>query len=58
MEKAIGVLKLEKDRLNKEIKEALKARDSAEAGLRTTTKQVEDMRQQLHLSEINLAIEK
>ena len=44
VEKAMGALKLEKDRLNKEIKEALKARDSAEAGLKTTTKQAEDMR--------------
>ena len=32
-EKATGVLRLEKDCLNKKIKEALKARDSAEAGL-------------------------
>ena len=49
---------MEKDRLGKEIKEAFKARDSAEAGLKTTTKQAEDMRQQLHLSEINLVTEK
>ena len=58
MEKVAGTLKLEKERLNKEIKEAFKARDSAEAGLKTTTKQAEDMRQQLHLSEINLATKK
>ena len=58
VEKAAGALKLEKERLNKEIKEAFKARDSAEAGLKTTTKQAEDMRQQLHLSEINLATKK
>ena len=57
-EKAAGVLKLEKERLNKEIKEVIKARDSDEAGLKTTTKQAEDMRQQLYLSEINLATEK
>ena len=57
-EKATGVHRLEKDCKNKEIKEALKARDSAEAGLKTTNKQAEDMRQQLHLSEINLATEK
>ena len=44
--------------MSKEIKEVFKARDSAEAGLKTTTKQAEDMRQQLHLSEINLATEK
>ena len=37
-EKTTGVLRLEKDRLNKEIKEVLKARDNAEAGLKTTTK--------------------
>ena len=57
-EKATGVLRLEKDHLNKEIKEALKDSDSAEARLKTTTKQVKDMRQQLHLSEINLTTEK
>uniref|UniRef100_A0A7N2LMZ1 F-box domain-containing protein n=1 Tax=Quercus lobata TaxID=97700 RepID=A0A7N2LMZ1_QUELO len=57
-EKAAGALRLEKERLSKEIKEAFKARDSVEAGLKTTAKLAEDMRQQLHLSEINLAIEK
>jgi len=57
-EKAAGALKLEKDCLSKKIKEAIKARDSAEAGLKTITKQAEDMRQQLNLSEINLVIEK
>ena len=41
--------------MNKEVKEALKAQASAEAGLKTTTKQAEDMRQQLHTAEINLA---
>ena len=50
VEKAAGALKLEKERLNKEIKETFKAQDSAEAGLKTTTKQAKDMRQQLHLS--------
>ena len=40
------------------MKEAQKARASAEAGLKTTTKQAKDLRQQLHLSEINLATEK
>ena len=42
-EKATGVLRLEKDRLNKEVKDALKARDSAEAELKTTTQQAEEM---------------
>ena len=44
--------------MNKEVKDALKARDSAEAGLKTTTQQAKDMRKQLHMSEINLATEK
>ena len=57
-EKAAGALRLKKERLSKEIKEAFKARDSAETGLKTTTKQAEDMRQQLHLSKINLVTEK
>ena len=57
-EKATGALRLEKECLGKEINEALKARDSAEEGLKTTTKQAEDMHQQLHLSEINLATKK
>ena len=33
-------------------------RDSAEAGLKTTEKQFEDIRKQLHYNEINLALEK
>ena len=40
------------------MKEALRARDSAEAGLKTTEKQVEDIRKELHYCEINLATEK
>ena len=36
-EKATSALRLEKDCLNKEVKDALKARDSVEAGLKTTT---------------------
>ena len=40
------------------MKEAVKASDSAEAGLKTTKKQVEDLRKQLHYTEINLATEK
>ena len=33
-------------------------RDSAGAGLKTTEKQFEDIRKQLHYTEINMAIEK
>ena len=37
-EKAVGALILDKDHLNKEVKEALKAQASAKARLKTTTK--------------------
>jgi len=57
-EKAVGALKPEKEHLSEKIKGVIKARDSAEAGLKTTTRQAKDMHQQLHLTEINLATEK
>ena len=57
-EKAIEALRLEKECLNEKVKEAIKAWDNTEAGLKTTTRQAEDMRQQLHITEINLATEK
>ena len=41
-----------------QLKEAIKARNSVEAGLKTTNKQFEDIRKQLHYTEINLATEK
>ena len=41
-----------------QLKEAVKARDSAKVSLKTTEKQFEDIRKQLHYSEINLATEK
>ena len=41
-----------------QLKEAVRARDSAEAGLKTTERQFEEVRKELHYSEINLAIEK
>ena len=43
-EKAIGVLKQEKDSLADKVKKAIQARDSAVAVLKTTEKQAEDMR--------------
>ena len=57
-EKTVGALKLEKERLSEKIKELIKAQDSAEAGLKTTMRQAKDMRQQLHVTEINLATKK
>ena len=41
-----------------QVKDTLRQRDSAEAGLKTIEKQVEDIRKELHYSEINLATEK
>ena len=41
-----------------EVKQALKAKASAEAGLKTTERQAEDLRGELHHCEINLATEK
>ena len=41
-----------------QLKEAVRAKDSAEASLKTTEKQFEDIRKQLHYNKINLATEK
>ena len=58
VEKATRALRLEKESLAEKVKEAIQARDNVEAGLKTTERQVEDMRQKLHITEINLATEK
>ena len=42
----------------KQVKQALRDKDSAEAGLKTTERQAEDLRKKLHYCEINLATEK
>ena len=41
-----------------QLKEAVRAKDSVEAGLKTTEKEFEDIRKQLHYTEINMATEK
>ena len=41
-----------------EVKQALKEKASAEAGLKTTERQAENLRKELHYCEINLATEK
>ena len=41
-----------------QVKQALRDKDSAETGLKTTERQAEDLRKELHYSEINLATEK
>ena len=41
-----------------QVKQALKDKASAEAGLQTTERQAEDLRKELHYCQINLATEK
>ena len=57
-EAQLGALKEKQAKMAEQVKEALRARDSAEAGLKTTEKQVEEICKELHYSEINLATEK
>ena len=57
-EAQLGALKEKQAKMAEQVKEALRARDSAEVGLKTTEKQVEDIRKELHYCEINLATEK
>ena len=58
VEVELGALKENDSKMAKQLKEAVRARDSAEAGLKTIEKQFEDIRKQLHYTEINLATEK
>ena len=58
VEVELGALKEKQSKLAEQMKEAVRARDSAEAGLKTTEKQVEDLCKQLHYNEINLATKK
>ena len=54
----IGALKDKQAQMAEQVKQALKDKDSAEAGLKTTERQAEDLRKELHYCEINLATEK
>ena len=58
VEVELGALKENHAKMAEQLKEVVRARDSAEADLRTTEKQFEDMRKQLHYTEINMATEK
>ena len=58
VEVELGALKENHSKLTKQLKEAVRARDSAEASLKTIEKQVEDLCKQLHYNKINLATEK
>ena len=57
-EAQLGALKSKQVELAKQVKQALKDKDSAEAGLKTTERQAEDLRKELHYREINLAKER
>ena len=58
VEVEVGALKENHSKLAEQLKEVVKARDSAKVGLKTIEKQFEDIRKQLHYNEINLATEK
>ena len=54
----LGTLKESQEKLFEQLKKAVRVRDNSEAGLKTTKKQAEDLRKQLHYTEINLVTEK
>ena len=58
VEMELGALKENHAKMAEQLKEAVRVRDSAEAGLRTPEKKFEDMRKQLHYTKINMATEK
>ena len=58
VEVELGALKENHSKMAEQLKEAVRARNSAEAGLKTTEKQFKDIRKQLHYNEINLATKK
>ena len=57
-EAQLGALKEKQAKMAEQVKEALRARDSAEAGLKTTKKQFEENCKELYYFKINLATEK
>ena len=58
VEVELGALKENHAKMAEQLKEAVRARDSAEVGLKTTERKFEEVRKQLHYTEINLATEK
>ena len=58
IEAQLGALKDKQAQLAEQVKQALRDKDSVEAGLKTTERQAEDLRKELHYCEINLATEK
>ena len=58
VEVELGALQEKQAKMVEQLKEAVRVRDSAEAGLKTTKRQFEEVRKVLHYSKINLATEK
>ena len=58
VEAELGTLKEKHTKMAEQLKEAVRARDSAKSGLKTTEKQFEEVRKEPHYSKINLATEK
>ena len=58
VEVELGALKENHAKMVKQLKEAVRARDSAKADLKMTERQFEEVRKNLHYTEINLATEK
>ena len=54
----LNMLKDQQKQIAEQVKKALQDKASAEAGLKTTEKQAETLRSELHLCEINLATER
>ena len=54
----LGALKENHAKMAEQLKEAVRARDSAEVGLKTMGRQFEEVRKQLNYTEINMATEK
>ena len=54
----LNTLKNQQKQMANQVKKALQDKASAEAGLKTTEKQAETLRSELHLCEINLETEK
>ena len=57
-EAQLGALKEKQAKMAEQLKEAVRARDSAETGLKSMERQFEEVRKELHYSEINLVTEK
>ena len=54
----LGALKDKQAQMADQVKQALQEKASAKAGLKTTEKQAEGLRKELHYCEINLSTEK